>query len=220
MLKFPKRRLNVEDPVPALARLFFATAFREMRLRSARNWSGVRKFLMKPQFVFLAAAALLVGACSPKRLSPVVLQEHSPAKPATVKSPQPRPVVASSSGKSVVAKAPSSSASRSGKSHTRSAATANRSKADEAARSAERKRKIAAARRLQMRKMAEASYEAGRQLLRENQTEPALRAFRESVRLNSHSPDAWMGVAYVCEITGNTKDAVEAFRAAKRLWGM
>jgi Flp pilus assembly protein TadD len=106
------------------------------------------------------------------------------------------------------------------KAPSRSATTSSRSKADEAARAAERKRKIAAARRLQMRKMAEASYEAGRQLLRENQTEHALRAFRESVRLNSHSPDAWMGVAYVCEITGNTKDAVEAFRAAKRLWGM
>jgi Flp pilus assembly protein TadD len=99
-------------------------------------------------------------------------------------------------------------------------ATSSRSKADEAARLAERKRRQAAIRRIQMRKLAEASYEAGRQLLRENQAEPALKAFRESVRLNSHSPDAWMGVAYVCEITGNTKDAVEAFRAAKRLWGM
>jgi Flp pilus assembly protein TadD len=95
-----------------------------------------------------------------------------------------------------------------------------RAKADEAARTAEKKRKLAAARRIQARKLAEASYEAGKQLLRENQTEPALRAFRESVRLNSHSPDAWMGVAYICEITGNTKDAVEAFRAAKKLWGM
>jgi Flp pilus assembly protein TadD len=73
---------------------------------------------------------------------------------------------------------------------------------------------------VQVRKLAAASYEAGRQLLRENQTEPALRAFRESVRLNAHSPDAWMGVAYICEMTGNTKDAVEAFRAAKKLWGM
>jgi Flp pilus assembly protein TadD len=176
--------------------------------------------VMKSHSVLLIAAALLVGACSPKRLSPVVLQEHAPSKPAPVKSPQSRPVVASSTGKSVVAKVPPASASRTTKSISRTAATSNRSKADEAARSAERKRKIAAARRLQMRKMAEASYEAGRQLLRENQTEPALRAFRESVRLNSHSPDAWMGVAYICEITGNTKDAVEAFRAAKRLWGM
>lgn len=200
--------------------VFFAAALGEMRLRSASNWSEVRKFLMKPQAVFLLAASLLVAACSPKRLSPVVLQEHAPSKPAPAKSPQPRPVVASSSGKSVVAKAPTAAIPRTSKPHVRTATLSGRSKADEAARSAERKRKIAAARRLQMRKMAEASYEAGRQLLRENQAEPALRAFRESVRLNSHSPDAWMGVAYVCEITGNTKDAVEAFRAAKRLWGM
>jgi Flp pilus assembly protein TadD len=175
---------------------------------------------MKPHSVFLLAATLLVAACSPKRLSPVVLQEHPPAKPAPVKAPQPRPIVSSTSGKSVVTKTPTASAPRTVKAPSRSATTSSRSKADEAARAAERKRKIAAARRLQMRKMAEASYEAGRQLLRENQTEHALRAFRESVRLNSHSPDAWMGVAYVCEITGNTKDAVEAFRAAKRLWGM
>lgn len=174
---------------------------------------------MKPQFAFLLAVSLLVGACSPKRLSPVVLQEHSPSKPAPAKSSQPRPVVASSPGKSVVAKAPTFT-TRTSKAPARSVTSSSRSKADEAARLAEKKRRIAAARRLQMRKMAEASYEAGRQLLRENQTEPALRAFRESVRLNSHSPDAWMGVAYVCEITGNTKDAVEAFRAAKRLWGM
>jgi Flp pilus assembly protein TadD len=174
---------------------------------------------MKPQFAFLLAAALLFGACSPKRLSPVVLQEHAPSKSVPAKSPQPRAVVTSSHGKSVVAKAPSAT-SRTPKSPSRSATSSSRSKADEAARLAERKRRIAAARRMQMRKMAEASYEAGRQLLRENQAEPALRAFRESVRLNSHSPDAWMGVAYVCEITGNTKDAVEAFRAAKRLWGM
>ena len=106
------------------------------------------------------------------------------------------------------------------KAGVRSSALSARAKADEAARTAEKKRKLAAARRVQARKLAEASYEAGRQLLRENQTEPALRAFRESVRLNSHSPDAWMGVAYICEITGNTKDAVEAFRAAKKLWGM
>jgi Flp pilus assembly protein TadD len=173
---------------------------------------------MKAHSVLLLAAALLVSACSPKRLSPVVHQEHAPVKPTPAKPSQHRPVTTASSGKSTVAKT-QGSATRSAKAPVRYA-TSSRSKADEAARLAERKRKQAAIRRIQMRKLAEASYEAGRQLLRENQAEPALKAFRESVRLNSHSPDAWMGVAYVCEITGNTKDALEAFRAAKRLWGM
>ncbi len=174
---------------------------------------------MKAHSVLLLAAALLVSACSPKRLSPVVQQEHAPAKAAPAKPSQHRPVTTASSGKSTVVRTPGS-ATRSAKAPVRHATSSSRSRADEAARLAERKRRQAAIRRIQMRKLAEASYEAGRQLLRENQAEPALKAFRESVRLNSHSPDAWMGVAYVCEITGNTKDAVEAFRAAKRLWGM
>ncbi len=176
---------------------------------------------MKPQTALLVASALLVAACSPKRLSPVVLQEPSPAKAAPSKPATHRPVAAAPAPKHSTSSTHSPVA-HSSKAPVRSIASvsASRSKADEAARLAERKRKLAAARRLQARKLAAASYEAGRQLLRENQTEPALRAFRESVRLNSNSPDAWMGVAYVCEIKGNTKDAVEAFRAAKRLWGM
>ena len=90
----------------------------------------------------------------------------------------------------------------------------------EAARLAAKKKRLAAARRAQARKLAAASLEAGRQLLREEQNSAALRAFRESVRLNSHSPEAWMGIAFVCERAGNTKDALEAFKEAKKLWGM
>lgn len=173
---------------------------------------------MKAHSTLLVAAALAVTACSPKRLSPVVLHEPAPARSAPAK-----PVVARTTATTATrhtAPLVHGSPSHLTKSPVRSSAASARAKADEAARAAEKKRRQAAARRLQARKLAEASYEAGRQLLRENQTEPALRAFRESVRLNSHSPDAWMGVAYICEITGNTKDAVEAFRAAKRLWGM
>lgn len=90
----------------------------------------------------------------------------------------------------------------------------------EAARLAAKKKRAAAARRAQARRLAAASLEAGRQLLREEQNAAALRAFRESVRLNSQSPEAWMGIAFVCERSGKTKDAVEAFKEAKKLWGM
>ncbi len=182
---------------------------------------------MKPQTTLLVAAALVVAACSPKRLSPVVLQEPAHAKPVPAK-PVAAPVRSVNAPTKPVA-APAVAAAPAATAHTAKAPVRSsvgsgsgsaRAKADEAARTAEKKKKLAAARRVQVRKLAEASYEAGRQLLRENQTEPALRAFRESVRLNSHSPDAWMGVAYICEITGNTKDAVEAFREAKKLWGM
>jgi Flp pilus assembly protein TadD len=192
-----------------------------MRLRFLKNWGGLSLSAMKLQTALLVASAMLVAACSPKRLSPVVLQEPSPAKTAPARPLTPRPIVAAPAAKHST---PSTrgTVAHSSKAPVRSTASvsASRAKADEAARLAEKKRKLAVARRLQARKLAAASYEAGRQLLRENQTESALRAFRESVRLNSSSPDAWMGVAYVCEIKGNTKDAVEAFRAAKRLWGM
>ena len=195
---------------------------------------------MKPYSTLLVAAALAVTACSPKRLSPVVLHEPAPARSVPAKpvaaraaSPVVRPAAAVTAPVARTAAAPAvrsaapvtattaqGTATHQAKAPVRSSMGSARAKADEAARTAEKKRKLAAARRIQARKLAEASYEAGKQLLRENQTEPALRAFRESVRLNSHSPDAWMGVAYICEITGNTKDAVEAFRAAKKLWGM
>jgi Flp pilus assembly protein TadD len=171
---------------------------------------------MKPSSLFLLVSALAVAACSPKRMSPIVSQDPAPAKysPAPSKS-----VVRPTSGHRTVSRS-SSTGARAHKSGVRSSSTLARSKADEAARAAEKKRRLAAARRLQARKLAVASYEAGKQFLRENQAEPALRAFRESVRLNSHSPDAWMGVAYICEMTGNTKDAIQAFREAKKLWGM
>jgi Flp pilus assembly protein TadD len=176
---------------------------------------------MKPHSIFLLAAALAVTACSPKRLSPVVLKDPAPApaKSAPAKPVASRSGTGASSSRTHTAHS-SHGYHSSSKSSGRSVGVSARAKADTAARLAERKRRLAAARRAQARKLAQASYEAGRQLLRENQPEPALRAFRESVRLNSHSPDAWMGVAYICEITGNTKDAVQAFREAKKLWGM
>jgi len=197
-----------------------------MKLRFGLDWSEVSFAPMKPHSTLLVAAALAVAACSPKRLSPIVLQEPAPAKSSPAKSSPVKPVASKPVANRAVAAAPAAPshapavAAHPQKTPVRSSVSYAKLKADEAARLAERKKRIAAARRVQARKLAQASYEAGRQLLRENQTEPALRAFRESVRLNSHSPDAWMGVAYICEITGNTKDAVEAFRAAKKLWGM
>lgn len=198
----------------------------EMRLRFGLDWSQVMPAPMKPHSIFLVAAAMAVAACSPKRLSPIVLQEPSPAKSSPAKSAPVKPVASKPVANRAAAAAPAAPshapavAAHPQKAPVRSSVSYAKLKADEAARLAEKKKRIAAARRAQARKLAQASYEAGRQLLRENQAEPALRAFRESVRLNSHSADAWMGVAYVCEITGNTKDAVEAFRAAKKLWGM
>ena len=197
-----------------------------MMLRTGPDWSEVWPAPMKPLPILLVAAALAVTACSPKRLSPVVLREpapvkSSPARPGAGPAPMASASVRTPGRSRTSGTAPAAAhAHKPSKAPGRVSATSARTKADEAARAAEKKRKLASARRVQAKKLAEASYEAGRQLLRENQTEPALRAFRESVRLNSHSPDAWMGVAYVCEITGNTKDAVEAFRAAKKLWGM
>ena len=84
----------------------------------------------------------------------------------------------------------------------------------------EKKKALASARRSEAKVLAEASLEAGRQLLREEQHESALKAFREAVRLNSNSAEAWMGIAFVSERNGNMKTAVEAFKEAKKLWGM
>ncbi len=93
-------------------------------------------------------------------------------------------------------------------------------KAAAAARLAAKKKKLAAARRAQARRLALASLEAGRQLLREEQDESALKAFKEAVRLNSKSAEAWMGIAFVHEKAGNTQDALEAFKEAKKIWGL
>ena len=111
------------------------------------------------------------------------------------------------------------SSKSSGSASVSSKSTVNADKLAEAARLAARKKRLAA-RRAQARREAVASLEAGRQLLREEQNQSALKAFRESVRLNSNSAEAWMGIAFVCERSGNTKDAVEAFKEAKKLWGM
>lgn len=197
---------------------------------------------MKLRFSFFLAVVLLTVSCQRARLSPVVLQspsEDNTAKP-VAKAPS---KTASASGAKTTAK--KTTGSKSGKagvksadrgdfrpsvSHDKPRATDTErshpkveSKADrlaEAARLAANKKRLAGARRVQARKLAAASLEAGRQLLREEQNGAALRAFKEAVRLNSHSPEAWIGIAYVCERSGNTKDAVDAFREAKRLWGM
>ena len=84
----------------------------------------------------------------------------------------------------------------------------------------EKRKALASTRRSEAKILAEASLEAGRQLLREEQHESALKAFREAVRLNSNSAEAWMGIAFVSERNGNMKTAVEAFKEAKKLWGM
>ena len=84
----------------------------------------------------------------------------------------------------------------------------------------EKKKNVASVSRSEAKMLAEASLEAGRQLLRDEQHESALKAFREAVRLNSNSAEAWMGIAFVSERNGNMKTAVEAFKEAKKLWGM
>ncbi len=107
-----------------------------------------------------------------------------------------------------------------GSTGSKSTSVAASEKAAAAARLAAKKRKLAAARRAQAKRLALASLEAGRQLLREEQDESALKAFKEAVRLNSKSAEAWMGIAFVHEKAGNTHDALEAFKEAKKIWGL
>ncbi len=199
---------------------------------------------MKLRFSFFLAVVFLTVSCQRARLSPVVLQ--SPSEDKASKPVEKAPIkTASASGAKTTAKkttaTKTSGAGAGGKTAEKSdlrpsvssekpkttavehSSAKGENKADrvvEAARVAANKKRLAAARRIQARKLAAASLEAGRQLLREEQNTAALRAFREAVRLNSHSPEAWIGIAYVCERNGNTKDAVDAFREAKRLWGM
>jgi tetratricopeptide (TPR) repeat protein len=206
----------------------------ELRLRKVIDWCEVIEALMKLRISLLLAMALLSGGCNRTRLSPVVLQtpsEDKASKPAGQPVPKPA-AVAKSTGvaKPAVVAAPEPSkgmerskvvgAERSAAEHPVAKVESKADKVAEAARLAAKKKRLAAARRAQARRLAAASLEAGRQLLREEQNGSALKAFRESVRLNSNSPEAWMGIAFVCERTGNTKDALEAFREAKKLWGM
>jgi len=181
---------------------------------------------MKLRISLLLAMALLSGGCNRTRLSPVVLQTPSEDK---ASKPVVRPVAKSTPvSKPVVSAEPSKGAEhakvlgteRPAAEHPVAKVESKSDKVAEAARLAAKKKRLSAARRAQSRRLAAASLEAGRQLLREEQNGSALKAFRESVRLNSSSPEAWMGIAYVCERTGNTKDALEAFREAKKLWGM
>jgi Flp pilus assembly protein TadD len=150
---------------------------------------------MKIRLTLLLVLALSAGACQRGRLSPVV--NNSPASTPSATSSQvhesPRTVLAA--------------AEKVGK------------KAENDRLAAKRKR-LAAARRARSRSLASASLEAGRQLLRDSLDESALKAFREAVRLNSRSAEAWLGIAYVCERSGNVKDAIVAFKEAKKLWGM
>jgi len=171
----------------------------------------------------------MTGACQRARLSPVVLQTPAEEKGAKTAAKTPEKHSATPSGKVAGASSEKSQvkpgvvAEKAKTTVSEPAAAKVETKEErlaEAARLAAKKKRVAAARRAQARRLAAASLEAGRQLLREEQHTAALRAFRESVRLYSQSPEAWMGIAFVCERSGNTKDAIDAFREAKKLWGM
>ncbi|MEI7773362.1 MAG: hypothetical protein WCK17_01170 [Verrucomicrobiota bacterium] len=145
---------------------------------------------MKLRLTLLLVLALSAGACQRGRLSPVV--NNTPTA-----TPQ-----AHASPKTVLA------------------AAEKVGKKAETERLAAKRKRLAAARRARSRSLASASLEAGRQMLRDSLDESALKAFREAVRLNSRSAEAWLGIAYVCERSGNVKDAIVAFKEAKKLWGM
>jgi len=146
---------------------------------------------MRLNLSLLLSISILFAACQPKRLSPVVLTSQDSAAKTASKA---------------------STGSTGFKSTSEKAAAA--------ARLAAKKKKLAAARRAQAKRLALASLEAGRQLLREEQDESALKAFKEAVRHNSKSAEAWMGIAFVHEKAGNTHDALEAFKEAKKIWGL
>lgn len=167
----------------------------ELQLDRVANLVNVIAAQMKLNISLLLSLTVLFAACQPKRLSPVVLTpQESPAK--------------------TVAKPATPSKATAGQS------TSVSEKAAAAARLAAKKKKLAAARRAQAKRLAIASLEAGRQLLREEQDDSALKAFKEAVRLNSRSAEAWMGIAFVHEKAGNTRDALEAFKEAKKIWGL
>ena len=148
---------------------------------------------MKLRLTLLLSLALSAGACQRGRLSPVVNNAPSNAPSAAPAHASPKTVLASSE---------------------------KAGKTAEAERLASKRKRLAAARRARTRALASASLEAGRQMLRDSLDESALKAFREAVRLNSRSAEAWLGIAYVCERSGNVKDAIVAFKEAKKLWGM
>ena len=83
-----------------------------------------------------------------------------------------------------------------------------------------RKKKAEAARLAKAKKLSEDALERGRERLRDEQHQEALEAFQEAVRLDHHSADAWIRIAYVCEQEGDMVKASEAFREAKKLWAM
>lgn len=184
---------------------------------------------MKLRIPLLLAVVLLTGACQRARLSPVVLQSPSEEKGTKTAAKTPEKHSATPSAKAAAASQDKTQvrpgvvaekAKTAAAEPTVAKAETKEERLAEAARLAAKKKRMAAARRAQARRLAAASLEAGRQLLREEQHAAALRAFRESVRLYSQSPEAWMGIAFVCERSGNTKDAIDAFREAKKLWGM
>jgi Tfp pilus assembly protein PilF len=83
-----------------------------------------------------------------------------------------------------------------------------------------RKRKAQAQRAERRRKMAAEALERGRERLRAEQQDQALEAFEEAVKLDQGSADAWIRIAYVCELEGDMEKAAAAFREAKRLWAL
>ena len=127
---------------------------------------------MKLRLTLLLSLALSAGACQRGRLSPVVNNAPSNAPSAAPAHASPKTVLASSE---------------------------KAGKTAEAERLASKRKRLAAARRARTRALASASLEAGRQMLRDSLDESALKAFREAVRLNSRSAEAWLGIAYVCE---------------------
>jgi Flp pilus assembly protein TadD len=173
----------------------------ELQLERLQNLVQSVNAPMKLNLSILFSLTIILSACQPRRLSPVVFSKpDAQSKPASKPAGSP---TASAASKTAAAR-PSAAAE----------------KAAAAARLAAKKKKLAAARRAQAKRMAVASLEAGRQLLREEQDESALKAFKEAVRLNSRSAEAWMGIAFVHEKTGNTRDALEAFKEAKKIWGL
>jgi Flp pilus assembly protein TadD len=91
---------------------------------------------------------------------------------------------------------------------------------EETAERAARRRKAEAARLAKVRRLSADALERGRERLREEQHEEALQAFHEAVRLDRHSAEAWIRIAYVCEQEGDMERASAAFREAKKIWSL
>lgn len=91
---------------------------------------------------------------------------------------------------------------------------------EQIAEQAARKKKLQAQRLAKIRTQSHDALERGRDHLRDEQHEDALREFREAVRLDRESVDAWIRIAFVYEQEGDDQRAAEAFREVKRLWSL